>query len=77
MYIYIYIHLKFVRMKKFFTTELIRKYLSSIQIFEKIIDRDSFAKVLNNNLFFCLSYSLSNFNLLESHIAQFHVGFKK
>ena len=38
-------------MKKFFTTELIRKYLSSIQIFEKIIDRDSFAKVLNNNLF--------------------------
>ena len=25
------------------TTELIRKYLSSLQIFEKIIDKDSFA----------------------------------
>ena len=44
-----FMHLKFVEMKKFVyhvspqITELIRKYLSSIQIFEKIIDKDSFA----------------------------------
>ena len=24
-----------------------------------------------------LAYSISKFNLLESHIAQFHIGFKK
>ena len=27
--------------------------------------------------FLLLAYSLSNFDLLESHIAQFHIGLKK
>ena len=40
--------LKFVKMKKFCnfgpeTAELIRKYFSSIQIFEKVINKVSFA----------------------------------
>ena len=53
--------------------------LSSIRIFEKIIDKGSSPKDWSNNLSLQLSYtgySLSNFNLLESHIAQFHIGFK-
>ena len=37
--------------------------------------------LLSNNLsllpFLLLAYSLSNFNLLESHVAQFRIGFKK
>ena len=66
-------------MKKFYnfgpqTTELIRKYLSSIQIFEKIIDKNSFIITFRYD-FFMTGYSLSYFNILESHIAQFQKAF--
>ena len=63
------------------TNEFIRKYHSSIQILEKIIDKTLSPKVLSNNLSLWISYdSLSHtqdFNLLKYHIAQFHIGFKE
>ena len=69
---------KWKRFLQFWSSNM---HLSSIQMLEKIIDKGSFPKVWNNNLWLWLSYdwllSLSNFNLLESHIAQFHIGFKK
>ena len=47
---------------------------SSIQIFKKIIDKGSSPKEISFHYDFLMTgYSLSDFNLLESHIAQFHM----
>ena len=79
-------HLKFVKMKKFFTILAFKQPSSEKRIFavykysRRLLKRNLTPNFLSNNLslwlFLWLAYTLSNFNLLEYHIAEFHIGFK-
>ena len=73
-------------MKKLFSIVALKQPNSEERIFalykylRRLLTRTVSPKFLSNNLcydFLMTCYSLSHFNLLESHTAQFHIGFKK